>query len=78
MWRRHDKTKCWGKFKSAYRKQKNQLQIRQNELKTIQSVKEMLSNDAKTMYLVYERWNLSYKWASSRKMKTEAETNFYG
>jgi len=55
MWRRHDKTKFGGKFKSAYIKHKNQLQICQNELKTIQSAKEMLRNDAKTMYLVYER-----------------------
>jgi len=59
MCRRHHKTKFGGKFKSAYRKHKNQLQIGQNELKTIQSVKEMLRNDAKTMYLVYERWKLS-------------------
>jgi len=29
--------------------------IGQNELKPIQSAKEMLRNDAKTMYLVYER-----------------------
>jgi len=36
-------------------KHKNQLQIGQNELKTIQSAKEMLRNDAKTMYLVYGR-----------------------
>jgi len=43
------------KFKSAYRKHKNKLQIVQNELKTIQSAKEMLRNDAKTMYLLYER-----------------------
>ena len=55
MWRRHDKTKFGGKFKSAYKKHKNQLQIGQNELKTIQLAKEMLRNDAKTMYLVYER-----------------------
>ena len=53
--RRHHKTKFGGKFKSAYRKHKNHLQIGQNELKTIQSAKEMLRNDAKTMYLVYER-----------------------
>ena len=59
MWRRHHKRKFGGKFKSAYRKHKNQLQIGQNELKTIQSVKEMLRNDAKTVYLVYERWKLS-------------------
>jgi len=52
-------TKFGGKLKSAYRKYKNQLQIGQNELKTIQSTKEMLRNDAKTMYLVYERWKLS-------------------
>ena len=55
MWRRHQKTKIGGKFKSAYRKHQNQLQIGQNELKTIQSAKEMLRNDAKTMYLLYER-----------------------
>jgi len=55
MWRRHHKTKFARKLKSAYRKHKNQLQIGQNELKTIQSAKEMLRNDAKTMYLVYER-----------------------
>jgi len=55
MWRRHHKTKFRGKFKSAYRKHKNQLQIGQNEVKTIQSAKEMLRNDAKTMYLVYKR-----------------------
>ena len=55
MWRRHHKTKFGGKFESAYRKHKNQLQIGQNELKTIQSSKEMLRNDAKTMYLVFER-----------------------
>jgi len=56
MWRRHHKTKFGGKFKkSAYRKHKNQLQIGQNELKTIQSAKEILRNDAKRMYLVYER-----------------------
>jgi len=55
MWRRHQKTKFGGKFKSVYRKHKNQLQIGQNEVKTIQSAKEMLRNDAKTMYLVYER-----------------------
>jgi len=55
MWRRHRKTKFGGKFKSAYRKHKNHLQIFQNEVKTIQSAKQMLRNDAKTMYLVYER-----------------------
>jgi len=55
MWRRHHKTKFGGKFISAYRKHKNQLQIGQDELKTIQSAKEMLRNDAKTMYLIYER-----------------------
>jgi len=55
MWKRYHKTKFGGKFKSAYRKYKNQLQIGQNELKTIQSEKEMLRNDAKTIYLVYER-----------------------
>jgi len=55
MWRRHHKTKFGGKFKYAYRKHKNKLQIGQNELKTIQSPKEMLRYDAKTMYLVYER-----------------------
>jgi len=54
MWRRHHKTKYGGKFKSASRKSKNQLQIRQNELITIQSAKEILRNDAKTMYLVNE------------------------
>jgi len=59
MRRRHHKTKFGGKFKSAYRKHKNKQQIGQNELKTIQSSKEMLRNDAKTMYLVYERWKLS-------------------
>jgi len=59
MWWRHHKTKFGGQFKSAYRKYKNELQICQNELKTIQSSKEMLRNDAKTMYLVYERWKLS-------------------
>ena len=59
MWRRHHKTKFGGKFKSAYRKNKNQLQISQNELQTIKSAKEMLRNDAKTMYLVYERRKLS-------------------
>jgi len=41
MCRRHHKTK--------------ELQIGQNELKSIQSAKEMLRNDAKTIYLVYER-----------------------
>jgi len=55
MCRRHHKTKFGGKFKSTNRKHKNQLQIGQNELQTIQSAKEMLRNDAKTMYLVYER-----------------------
>jgi len=55
MWRTHQKTKFGGKFKSAYRKHKNQLQIGQNELKTIKSAKETLRNHAKTMYLVYER-----------------------
>ena len=55
MCRRHRNTKFGGKFKSAYKKHKNQLQIGQNELKTIQSAQEMLRNDAKTMYLVYER-----------------------
>jgi len=55
MCRRHHKTKFGGKLKSAYTKHKNQLQISQNELKTIRSAKEMLRNDAKTMYLVYER-----------------------
>jgi len=55
MWRRHHKRKFGGKFKSACRKHQNQLRIGQNELKTIQSAKEMLRNDAKTMYLVYER-----------------------
>ena len=59
MWRRHHKTKFGGKFKSAYRKHKSQQQIGQNELKTIQSAKEMLRNDAKTMYVVYERRKLS-------------------
>ena len=53
MWRRHHKTKFGGKLKSAYRKHKNQLQIVQNELETIESAKETLRNDAKTMYLVY-------------------------
>ena len=48
-------TKFGGKFKSAYRIHKNQLQIGQHELKSIQSAKEMLRNDAETMYLVYER-----------------------
>ena len=42
MWRSHPKTKFGGKFKSAYRKHKNQLHIGQNELKTIKSAKEML------------------------------------
>ena len=55
MWRRHHKTKFGAKFKSAYRKHKNQLHTVLNELKTIQSAKETLRNDAKTMYLVYER-----------------------
>jgi len=55
MSRRHHKTKFGGKLNSAYRKHTNQLQIGYNELKTIQSAKEMLRNDAKTMYLVYER-----------------------
>ena len=55
MWRRHHKKKIGVKFKSAYRKHKNQIHIGQNEHKTIQSAKEMLRNDAKTMYLVYER-----------------------
>jgi len=55
MWRRHQKTKFDGKFKFAYRKHKKQLQICQNELKTIKSAKETLRNDAKTMYLVYAR-----------------------
>jgi len=55
MWTKHHKTKFGGKFKSAYRKHKNQLQIGYNELKTIQLAKEMLRNDAKTMYLVNER-----------------------
>jgi len=54
MWRRHHKTKFGGKLKSAYRKNKNQLQNCPNDLKTIQSAKEMLRNDGKTMYLVYE------------------------
>jgi len=55
MWRRHHKTKFGGISKSTYRKHKNELQIGQNELNAIQSAKEMLRNDAKTMYLVYER-----------------------
>jgi len=55
MWTRHHKTIFGGKFKSAYRKHKNQLKIGQNELKTSQSAKEMLRNDPKTMYLEYER-----------------------
>jgi len=55
MWRTRQKTKFGGKFKSAYRKHKNHLQIGQNELKTIQSAKEMLRNDAKTLCLIYER-----------------------
>jgi len=55
MWRTHHKTKIGWKFKSAYRKHKNQLQIGLNKLKTIQSVKERLRDDAKTMNLVYER-----------------------
>ena len=55
MWRRDHKTKFGRKFKSAYRKNINELQIGQNELKTIQLAKEMLRNDAKIMYLVYER-----------------------
>ena len=55
MWKRHHKRKFGGKSKSVHRKHKNQLQIGQNELKTIQSAKEMLRNDAKTMYLLYER-----------------------
>ena len=55
MLRRDHKKKFGGKFKYAYRKHKNQLQIGKNELKTIQTAKEMLRNDAKTMYLVYER-----------------------
>jgi len=55
MWRRHHKTKFGGTLKYAYRKHKNQLQIGQNKLKTVQSAKEMLRSDAKTMYLVYER-----------------------
>jgi len=55
MWTKHHKTKFGGKFKSAYKKSKNQLQIGQHELKSIQSAKEILRNDAKTMYLVYER-----------------------
>jgi len=55
MWRRHHKTKFGGKIKSVYRKHKNELQISQNEHNTIQSAKEMLRNDAKTMYIVYER-----------------------
>jgi len=59
MCRRHHKKIFWGKFKSAYRKHKNQLQIGKNELKTIQSAKEMFRNDAKKLYLVYERWKLS-------------------
>jgi len=59
MWRTRQKTKFGGKFKSAYRKHKNHLQIGQNELKTIQSAKEMLRNDAKTLCLIYERWKLS-------------------
>ena len=59
MWRRHHKTNFGGKFKYAYRKHKNQLQIGQYELKTIQSAKEMLRNDAKTMYLVYGTRKLS-------------------
>jgi len=46
MWRRHHNTKFGGKFKSAYGKHKKQLQIGQNELKTVQSAKEMLRNDA--------------------------------
>ena len=59
MWRTYNKAKFGGKFKYAYRKHKNQLQIGQKELKTIQSAKEMLRNDSKTMYLVYERLKLS-------------------
>ena len=55
MWRRHHKTKFGGKFKSTQRKHKSQLEIGQNELKTIQLAKEMLRIDAKTMYSVYER-----------------------
>ena len=55
MWRRNHKINFGGKFKAASRKHKNQLQIGQNEIKTIQSAKEMLRNDAKSMYLVYER-----------------------
>ena len=47
MQRRHHKTKFGGKFEYACRKHKNQLQIGQSELKTIQSAKEMLRNDAK-------------------------------
>jgi len=47
--------KIWREIKICYRKHKNQLQIGQNELKTVQSAKEMLRSDAKTMYLVYER-----------------------
>ena len=55
MWRRHHKIKFGGKFKYAYRKHKNQLLIGQNELKAIQSAKEMVRDDAKTMYLMFER-----------------------
>jgi len=40
MWRTHHKIEFRWKFKSAYRKHKNQLQIGQNELKNIQSAKE--------------------------------------
>jgi len=59
MLRRDHKTKFGGNFKSAYRKHKNQLQIGQNELKAIQSAKEMVRDDAKTMYLMFERWKVS-------------------
>jgi len=59
MWRTHHKTKFGGKFKSAYRKHKNQLQIGQNGFTTIQSAKKMLRNDGNSMYLVYERRKLS-------------------
>jgi len=47
--------KIWREIQICLQKTQNQLQIGQNELKTIQSAKEMSRNDAKTMYLVYER-----------------------
>jgi len=69
MWRRHHKTKFGGKFKSAYRNPKNQLQIGQNELKTIQSTKENLRNDAKKN--VFSIWKMKTKLKVSNVKENE-------